>query len=556
MSHTKTYRALFALAVFLSATRCPAELVALAPEKVKQAEGIDYLYVAQRIINDQVTLLPDHCFFSGDSQKLRLGGPTKAPAADPQNLNSGNSYASVDGMQSPAQRVVWPLWFSADAALRGRIIAKGNGRLKVSLGALTQTVAVTGGAAEFQFAKAPKGQSELSVAPAGFSGSIARVELEGPALNGAKLLRARWRPAAIHSAFTATSLGKEPSRLWIMEVRPRRPEKGFYSPITTPFGYFGSTFNADGTSGGINFSMWSYEAGKAEPPLAQLSHLLSVGSPKASFGGFGHEGTGVKLRDWNPYEGLKVASGVLALRLEPGKPYDTYTGYFYDQTSASWRLFASGRKWAEQRSVSHLLPGCFVEVPGPPHIERTGHIERTADFRGWCRDAKGVWRGLDKMIGDKSDAAREQANCLWARSEDNWFRMSIGGLLHYRYPKGVDVVIPGAGTLPDFMKPEKLKVLDALPTEIGVRKVALQGDVLMVEVELASQSRTLTKLTAYYGTTDALSFAVRWDKKVELGEMPAGKRQFKITGVPQKGFIRIQAENETGTYFTPEPAIY
>jgi hypothetical protein len=160
------------------------------------------------------------------------------------------------------------------------------------------------------------------------------------------------------------------------------------------------------------------------------------------------------------------------------------------------------------------------------------------------------------MIGDKSDAAREQANCLWARSEDNWFRMSIGGLLHYRYPKGVDVVIPGAGTLPDFMKPEKLKVLDALPTEIGVRKVALQGDVLMVEVELASQSRTLTKLTAYYGTTDALSFAVRWDKKVELGEMPAGKRQFKITGVPQKGFIRIQAENETGTYFTPEPAIY
>lgn len=549
-------RALCLVALVLSGTRCQAELEALAPEKINEEEGVERIHIAHRISNAKVTLLPEHCFFSGDSKKLKLSGPTKAPAADPLNLNGGNSYASVDGLQSPEQRVVWPLWFSAEGAVHGRVFAKGNGSLKVALGSVAQTVSVAGGMADFHFEKVPQGQAELSLTPAPFSGAIERVELEGPGLREAKLLRARWRPAAIHSSFTASNLGKEQSRLWIMEVRPNHPEKDFYSPITTPFGYFGSTFNADGTSGGINFSMWSYEAGREEPPLAQLSHLLSVGSPKASFGGFGHEGTGVKLRGWNPYEGLKVASGVLALRLDPGKPYDTYTAYFYDQTTAAWRLFASGRKWSEQKGIQHLLPGCFVEVPGPPHLERSGHIERTADFRGWCRDAKGGWHHLDKMIGDKGDAAREQANCLWARSEDNWFRMSIGGYLHYRYPRGVDVVIPKAKPLPEFLNPEKVKVLDELPTAVRVLGTALQGGSLIAEIELASLSRTPTELIAFYGPTDALSFAERWEKKAELGDTTSGRRRFKIPGAPRAGFLRIQAKNETGTFFTAEPAVW
>jgi hypothetical protein len=281
-----------------------------------------------------------------------------------------------------------------------------------------------------------------------------------------------------------------------------------------------------------------------------------VGSSKASFGVFGHEGTGVKLRDWNPYDGLRVASGALALRLDPGKPYDTYTAYFYDQTAAIWRLFASGRKWSELKGVQHMLPGCFVEVPGPPHLERSGHIPRTADFRGWCRDAKGIWHQLDKMIGDKADAAREQANCLWARSEDNWFRMSIGGYVHFRYPKGVDVTLPKYNTLPAFLTPEKVRVLDEVPTVVRVVGSVLQGDSLMLDVEVGSASKSPTLLTAFYGQNDALTFAERWEKKNELGEMTAGTRRFKITGVPRSGFLRIQAKNETGIFFTSEPAAW
>ena len=542
------------IAIFLINPHCLAELEPLAVEKINEVDGVDHVLMSQRISNARVTLLPEHCFFSGDSKNLKLSGPSKSPAADPLSLNGGNSYASVDGLQNSNQKVVWPLWLSSEGAIHGKIISKGNGSITVILGTTSQTVSSQGGEIDFKFDKTPKGQVELCVNPKTFSGSIERIELDGPALKDAKLLRARWRPAAIHSSFTSSNLGKEQSQLWIMEVRPHKIEKDFYSPITTPFGYFGSTFNADGSCGGINFSMWSYEAGKEEPPMAQLSHLLSVGSPKASFGGFGHEGTGVKLRDWNPYEGLKVTSGALALRLDPGKPYDTYTAYFYDQTLAAWRLFASGRKWSEQRGTQNLLPGCFVEVPGPPHLERSGQIVRTADFRGWCRDARGIWHHLDKMLGDKADASREQTNCLWARSEDNWFRMSIGGLLHFRYPKSTDVQIPKFSTLPAFLSPEKVKLLDQIPTMVRLVATGVQGDSLVGELEVSSLSRTPSQLTAFYGPTDALSFSERWEKKTELGEMAAGKHRFKINGVPRSGFLRIQVKNETGIFFTPEPS--
>ena len=158
------------------------------------------------------------------------------------------------------------------------------------------------------------------------------------------------------------------------------------------------------------------------------------------------------------------------------------------------------------------------------------------------------------MQGDKADASREQTNCLWARSDDNWFRMSIGGLLHFRYPKSADIQIPKFNSLPPFLSPDKVKVLDENPTTVRFLSTRVQGDSLVGELEVNSLSRTPSKVTAFYGPTDALSFSERWEKKTELGEMPSGRRRFKITGVPRSGFLRIQAKNETGIFFTPEPS--
>ena len=529
--------------------------VAAAPpvsaEVTSVVNGVERVFLVESLGKNGAKLLPDTCFFSGEVNKsLKLSGASKD--ADPGQFNGGNTYDVIEGLEDPAQRVVWPLLLKTPGAVSGKIMVRGTGLLKLMLGTQQMTVKVTANVATFTIQNKVAGQTELSVSPETFRGSLERIELSGPGLQDGHLLRARWRPEAIHAGFSASSLGKENSRLWIMEVRPVPSEKSFYSPITTPFGYFGSTFNPDGTCGGINFSMWSYARGKDEPPLPQLSHLLAVGSPQGVFGGFGHEGTGVKPREWNPYEGRKVASAALALRLDPGVPYDTYTGYFYDEPSQSWRLYASGRKWSGKASKENLLPGCFVEVPGPPNIQRSGHIVRAADLRGWCRDAKGTWHALDTMNGSKVDTRRDQTNCVWSSSEDGWFRMAMGGMTHYRYPEAVTVRIHEFKVRPTFLAPDKLRVLDQLPSTIRILSATRQGSGLIIEVELAGTFAAPSNVTAFVGKTDALSFAERWDATVDLGSIKPGRTRLNIPKAPAAGSLRLQIANSAGTFVSAE----
>lgn len=508
--------------------------------KIGAENDVEQVVLTQTAQDGKLTLLPGHSFFSG-ATGAKLGGET--PATD--ELNGDKQWTSIDGLKSPDQRIVFPLWLHADGSVSGKI--NGNGRFNVELGESKTTA--SGG---FEIKNAKAGRVDLVLSPTG-TAKIESIELSGSGTVGAQLLRARWRPAAIHSGFKSSTLGAAQSRLWIMEVRPIFGEKDFYAPITTPFGYFGSTFNADHTSGGINFSMWSFQRGAAEPPIAQLSHLLAVGSSQATFGHFDHEGTGVKLRDWNPYEGQKISSTVLALRIEPGKPYDTYTGWFLDQQTRQWRLYASGRKWSEKRSVESLLPGCFVEVPGPPHIQRTGHIMRAADFRGWCLDDKGKWHQLDIMNGSKADANREQTNCLWSLSNDGWFRMAMGGMIHHRYPKGVDITAPAMKAMPDYMSDAALKALD-FPTTVTVKRLVRQGSRVHVELELKTSAKGRSKAKVFFGSEDALTFDQRWAKSQDLGELAPGIQRIAFDGAPDAGFCRILVTNETGSYFTTDSA--
>ncbi len=519
--------------------------LATEPEVVKLGaeHGVEQVVLAQAAQDGKLMLLPEHCFFSG-TRGAKLGGEQAAK----DELNGDKRWARIEGLSSPGQRVVFPLMLEGGGAVSGRIT--GKGRFSVRLG--TEAMNATG---SFAFKSTKAGMVDIILSPDG-AASIESVELSGPGAVNAKVLRARWRPAAIHSGFGSSSLGSAQSRLWIMEVRPIFGEKDFYAPITTPFGYFGSTFNADRTSGGINFSMWSFQRGAVEPPLKQLSHLLAVGSPQAEFGGFDHEGTGVKLRGWNPYEGVQVATTVLALRIEPGKPYDTYTGWFLDQKTRQWRLYASGRKWSEKRSVESLLPGCFVEVPGPPQIERTGHIMRAADFRGWCCDDKGRWHQLDVMNGSKADANREQTNCLWSLSNDGWFRMAMGGMVHYRYPNGVNVTAPGMKTLPDYMSPASIKALEMLPTSIVIKRLVRQGTRVHVELEVKTTAQDRSKATVFFGPEEMLTFADRWPKSQSAGDLAPGIQRISFDNAPPGGACRVLIENSTGRFFTSEAATW
>jgi hypothetical protein len=524
-------------------------------------DGTDAVVCGQRARDDRMVLLPETCFFHGGRMSLSGDVP---PRSAQDSLNGDKGFAQIDGPNSASQEAVWPVWLYANGRVTVQVsFASGQkpATLLLKLGNQTKTLNFTGSQASVDFDNAVTTRQALVITRPQDNSSppvaITRVEMSGPAVHDALLLRARWRPSAVHCGFKSSALAASgnKSRMWIMEVRPETIGPGFYAPITTPFGYFGATFEPDGTSGGINFSMWSYARGKAKPPMAQLSHLLGVGNPLAHFGGFNSEGTGVKPRGWNPLVGRHLTSVILALRVETQSDYDTFTGYFYDTESHAWRFYACGRKWAggrRQKKADDLLPGSFVEVPGAPNVQRTGQTLRAGDFRGWCCDTTDKWYPIDQMESGAGDIKGDATNRSWTTTSDNWFKMSTGGMIHYRYPARVVVTLPVKEiALPEYMTPDRLKVLDSLPTQIAVISAKAGDGKADLEIDLHSQGNGPTKLKALYGSSDALSFEQDWEHTQDLGSFPAGKCRVTISNAPAKGFCRVMAENETGNYVSP-----
>ena len=71
------------------------------------------------------------------------------------------------------------------------------------------------------------------------------------------------------------------------------------------------------------------------PPVFAMPHLLATGNPAAEFSGFGHEGSGVKIRNWEPYW-RNPKSVIQALRVETKDGFDTFYGYLFDEEKKSW----------------------------------------------------------------------------------------------------------------------------------------------------------------------------------------------------------------------------
>ena len=330
---------------------------------------------------------------------------------------------------------------------------------------------------------------------------------------------------------------------------------GFYSPMTTPFGYYGPSWTAEGIPKGMNFSMWSFGRGKEEPPIEQLSHLLAVGHPTARFDGFGHEGTGVKLRGWNPFDAWRGPSCVLALRFESGETYDTYSGYLFDEVSKTWKLYCAGRKYvppkkARQRSTKSetLRPGSFVEVPGPPQRQRTGHIVREMRYRGFVLDDQRTPHAIDRMSGRTKAPVGNQGR---GATSDGRFRLWMGGMEQFvESPAQTLETAPRAESF-EWMKPEKLEALYTWPTTIHVQSAKLEKGVLHVRCDIEGLG-TITKAQLFVGENEGLTLAGRWDQALDLSDLSNGvtTHQVAVSGTPQ--FARILVENEHGKFWSME----
>ena len=517
------------------------------------------LCMLQKTHDSALYLTPNESFFP--KLGLVLAGDGKIPDLD--NLNSGKSFSWIEKWDAgDAAEWVWfapkagtgtlALWMTAEASGGRFVLTMDNKSVSFSMNSAKEPgMAFT---CPFQVTEPGLHRLRLVCEEAAAGTRFHWMKLSGPSLDGAAVMRKRWRPSAAHTKFSS-SQAKKPVRLWVMEMDAVPGDLGFYAPITTPFGYYGPTWQADGTvNAGFNFSLWSYGRGQEEPPIEQLSHLLAIGNRDATFGGFGHEGTGVKIRDWDPLTGHQGQRQVLALRVVPSETYDTYYSYFYLADENEWRLFGVGNKYNKGKPLKSLWVGSFVEVPGPPHVQRTGLYSREMRYRGWVVQEDGQLLQLDHMSGGDVDKQTGLTYTHRGVTDDGWFFLRTGGLSFHKplSAGGVDLAKDNQlKDLPAYLAPEHKESLLNIPSEVTVQSVEVTPGGLKIEYRIDHLGK-IPELDVYWGAQDGLTFADRWEHSERIPNVKEGKNEFTLKSATPftNTRLRLFLKNDNGQFWS------
>lgn len=373
-------------------------------------------------------------------------------------------------------------------------------------------------------------------------GRFKNLYLSGTAVENSTYVMRRYRAKAVHCKWGLEDTNA-PIIISVHELTIATKNVSFYQPITTPFGYTGSTWDKDTqTFGGYNFSLWSYGANDPIPPFCQESHLIAVG-PGLEFGSYGHEGTGVKPRGPNPYAGVDTNTQVIAIRMLPGKTYDTYWSYYLDPIEGHWKLYGCGKKYNKSGEISYLTTGAFVEVPGAANKVRSGHEVCESQYKGWQLDVDGKWHTITKMIGTTAE------NNLSARDwkiVDSKFAMQMGGWGEVGTPKK-SLTINDSEETPNYLKGEYLHELYEMPAEFdhqGVVEVGNSSAKIRLNVSKLGMNATAT---IFYGTTEGLTKEEHWEKSMDFRiDLNQNTIQLQNLLSETKYYYRVRIKNDEG----------
>lgn len=538
--------------------KLPARVETLSADLAQLGAALEWMEIPgapgtfhqiQKTRDNHLLLTPNECFFP----RLGLTAAGEGTIPDAGNLNGGKSFAHVTGWD-PGDIVEWGIWLARPTRLALRINMSGDisGRFRFSLDR---------GSEPFRSVENDELLAEITepgrylvrvtcLEKPKVEMPLRWIEVAGMEMSGAAVLRKRWRPAAAHTRFSSPE-AEDGVRMWIMEMDAVPGNLGFYAPITTPFGYYGPSWNADGTvKSGMNFSLWSYGRGKKEPPIGELSHLLAIGNREAKFSGFGHEGTGVKIRGWEPLLGRQGQRQAFALRAEPGKQFNTYYSYFYATDEQRWRLFGVGRQKSKRRPLDHLWVGSFVEVPGPPPRQRTGSGVRRMRYRGWVSKTGRDWHRLTKMSVGDVDKETGLTYTDRGLNDDGWFFLQTGGWTYRKAPTEDVTMVDPDKDMPAYLQPAKLKALLEVPSEIAVGDARRNGSNLQLNYRVRNAGGS-PKVIAYFGEEEGLTLLEKWPRSVPLDPPRSGDNTVTIDiGATRPTHLRLLLQNDQGQFWT------
>ena len=211
-------------------------------------------------------------------------------------LNGGRSFSGIKGWKNLNDSIVWFFDVESSTQFNVKMLFDGNHQAQNTVISLTvslnhefkskknitlDSASIANGFLDFgSFSLSNSGLVSLrfnvEVSNGNEVGIIKSVELSGSNLSNYSLRQVRWRPAAAHARFENS---ESPSgiRLAVLQFESVTPNFSSYSPITTPFGYFGSVWQTSWMGQAKwtdpNFSLWSFGRDAEEPPLRTVAFI-------------------------------------------------------------------------------------------------------------------------------------------------------------------------------------------------------------------------------------------------------------------------------------------
>lgn len=397
------------------------------------------------------------------------------------------------------------------------------------------------------------------------------------------VVRERWRPLACHIKFNsslAKKVGLKKVHRLVMSME-KLPSLAVFAPLSTAFGYYGPVFK-EGKAPGMNFSLWSF--GKKQknnpPPRHEWSRILAIGQPDGIFSEFTHEGTGVKPRfETSPFKGLEPPYTV-ALQLkceeEPhGYGYlTTYISHFWN--GEEWKLFSSGKKH-NSKPVTNMNVKAFIEVPGVAEKQRTNHVPRIVQYRGFISgpeiddpeesktnedldDFEELnqstqnnetppfgWFPLDEII-EPTGRGAVYTNKTWGAEEEYLFA-SCGGL---DQKKCVKASTPHSMSQSNDVWPEYMYKIYQISEPLPYPKIEsaelLESNIKKVQLSIIiPEHNKIQTCKVYYGPEDGLTIARLWKKCVSFYKVESGIQEYTL---PAAKCYRVLLERSDGKYWS------
>lgn len=506
----------------------------------KVQSGDRYLYLG-----------PNEVFFNPPGG-LRLRGETDNEA---QVLNRKREYDKIIGFRIEGSALEWGLFTTQKGALHGDFYFEPTRNYDLGTELLFQidkanetlyTITqedIDRGYCTVDFSSLDEGPHlvKITLVKQGVSSgmTVKNFRLSGPGIKGAYILRERWRPEAHWSMFQS-SKNPDDVQAWVFELRCET-ELGFYSPISTNFGYFGPIFKDDGSADRMNMSVWSSNKSFARPH-PEKSHLLGIGSPEGRFSWWSHEGHGVKVRGWDNFSSNTSKRYVIGLRYENDHPFRTFYGYFWDEVKKKWTLYSIGRTFRE--ALDQLKLTSFVEVLGGTESERTGQIPRTVEYKGWVCNSNGEWNDIDRIRIKKTN---KPSNKIKGITEDGErFFTTTGGFKNYpisdeTYWLEKEEILER----PLYMQPKKLAGIYKIPFKPTIKSAILDSSGTL-KVSFRIMTKHESKVTICYGSENAQTNERYWENSAQF-DIPAGKRKrthvVEILNAGNAKFVRLLVQN-------------